>query len=213
MRTRVKICGITDRAQAAAVCEAGADALGLVFYADSPRAVSLEQAAQISAAVAPLVTVVALFVDPPAALVRDVLSACAVDQLQFHGDEDASFCEQFERPYIKALRMRPELDLAAAMAGHPRARSLLFDSYRPGVPGGTGECFDWSRLPALARPWMLAGGLGPDNVGAAISTLRPPAVDVSGGVESAPGIKDPDLVRRFVQAVGEADEQLEKDAA
>lgn len=213
MRTRVKICGISNVEQARAVSESGADALGLVFYDKSPRAVDVATAREICSVAAPLVSIVALFVDAPADTVRAVTRECQVDLLQFHGSERADFCEQFERPYIKALRMTPGLDVAAELRTHPRARAWLFDSYRAGVPGGTGETFDWTRLPSLSQPWLLAGGLNPDNVGAAIRVARPPAVDVSGGVERAPGEKDPDLIRRFIDAVRSADEHLHEDAA
>jgi phosphoribosylanthranilate isomerase len=213
VRTRVKICGITGVEQARAVAQSGADALGLVFYAGSPRAVDLRMASAICDAAAPLLTVVALFVDPTAEEVDTVLQHCAVDQLQFHGDESAAFCEQFHRPYIKALRMAPGLVVADALAAHPQARAWLFDSYRPGVPGGTGETFDWSRVPELSQAWLLAGGLNPLNVAEAISAARPPAVDVSGGVERAPGDKDPALIRQFMDAVHAADEQVHEDAA
>lgn len=213
MQTRVKICGISSVEQARWVCDSGADALGLVFHATSPRAVDAATARAICAAVDPLVSVVALFVDAPTETVQEVLAACPIDQLQFHGDESPAYCESFQRPYIKALRMRPELDVAAAAQEYATARALLLDSYRPGVAGGTGETFDWGRVPALQRPWMLAGGLNADNVAAAMTRLRPPAVDVSGGVENAPGQKDPALLRRFIAAVRATDERMHEDAA
>jgi phosphoribosylanthranilate isomerase len=199
--------------QARWVCDAGADALGLVFHAASPRAVDLSTARAICAAIDPLMSVVALFVDAPAQRVHEVLGECAIDQLQFHGDESPAYCASFQRPYIKALRMRPGLDVAAAAQQYAAARALLLDSYRPGVAGGTGETFDWGRVPELRRPWLLAGGLTPDNVAAAMTRLRPPAVDVSGGVESAPGQKDPALLRRFLAAVRATDERMHEDAA
>jgi phosphoribosylanthranilate isomerase len=213
VRTRVKICGITDGAQARAVSEAGADAMGLVFYPDSPRYVTPERAAEICRDVGPLVTVVGLFVDPNPEWVATVLSTCTLDQLQFHGEEDAGFCEQFARPYIKALRMRPGLDIAAAVAAHPQARAFLLDAYRPGVPGGTGDTFPWERIPPIARPWMLAGGLTPENVSTAIGVANPPAVDVSGGVERAPGEKDPTLIRQFINVVRCADQGMHEETA
>lgn len=212
-RTRIKICGIRRVEDAQQVGDSGADALGLVFYPPSPRAVSVEQAASISAVAAPLLTVVGLFVDPSAGQVEAVLARCAIDVLQFHGEESAAFCEQFRRPYIKALRMAPGLDIPAAVAAHPRARAFLFDAWQPGLPGGTGRTFDWARLPALERPWLLAGGLGPDNVAEAIAATGAPAVDVSGGVERAPGEKDGERIRRFVAAVRAADERTTEDAA
>jgi phosphoribosylanthranilate isomerase len=212
-RTRVKICGIRSAGDACAAVDAGADALGLVFYAASARAVDVAAAARICNAVAPLVSIVALFVEPTVQEVERVLAACPVDLLQFHGDEDAPFCEQFQRPYLKALRMRPGLDVGGAMARHPRARAFLFDAWHPEQPGGTGQTFDWQRLPTLDRPWLLAGGLTPDNVGSAITRLRPPAVDFSGGVESAPGQKDRERLRRFMAAVRAADHNECEDAA
>lgn len=206
--TRIKICGITRPEDGRAAAEAGADAIGLVFYADSPRAVDPEQAASIVAALPPLVTVVALFVDATAASVNTVLSRVPVDVLQFHGSESVAFCEQFARPYLKALRMQPGSDIAALAAAYASARGLLLDSFRPGIPGGTGETFDWSQVPALQRPLILAGGLGPDNVATAMRRVRPAAVDVSGGVESAPGHKDRALMQAFCAAVRATDQQL-----
>ena len=212
-RTRVKICGVRRVEDARMVAEAGADALGLVFYPPSPRAVDPDTAAAICRVTAPLMTVVALFVDPEVDAVRSLLRACAIDVLQFHGSESAAFCEQFERPYIKALRMRPGLDVAAELEAHPRARAFLFDAWSPDLPGGTGHSFDWGRLPTVDRPWMLAGGLTAANVGEAIARLAPPAVDVSGGVERAPGDKDEARVQQFIAAVRAADENKHEDAA
>jgi phosphoribosylanthranilate isomerase len=213
VHTRVKICGISTVEQARWVCDSGADALGLVFHAASPRAVEPATAREICAAIDPLLSVVALFVDAPEDAVREVLAQCPIDQLQFHGEESPEYCASFRRPYIKALRMRPGLDVSAAARDYAAARALLLDSYRPGVAGGTGETFDWGRVPELQRPWMLAGGLTPDNVAGAMTRLRPPAVDVSGGVESAPGQKDPALLRRFIAAVRATDERMHEDAA
>jgi phosphoribosylanthranilate isomerase len=203
--TRVKICGIRSVEDALGACAAGADALGFVFYAPSPRAVDPEEAQRIISALPPLVSTVGLFVDPDAAQVRDVLSRCALDLLQFHGDEDASFCESFERPYLRAVSMSPGRDVSALVEQHPRARAFLFDAWRADAPGGTGETFAWERIPAMDRPWLLAGGLNPDNVGPAIQKVAPPAVDVSGGVERSRGQKDPQLMRAFVDAVRLAD--------
>lgn len=213
MPTRIKICGVTTPAIAASACAAGADALGLVFYPPSKRAVTAEHSAEIVAAMAPLVTSVGLFVDPTAAEVEAVLAVCSLDCLQFHGCETAAFCSQFQRPYIKAVSMRPDVDIPAVLAEHAGARAFLFDAWREDAPGGTGETFDWRRLPDVQRPWMLAGGLSPDNVGAAIEQLAPPAVDVSGGVENAPGVKDPVRIRRFIDAVRKADQRRHEDAA
>lgn len=205
--TRIKICGVTSPEIAALACEAGADAIGLVFYPPSVRAVELAVAREIVQAVAPLVTTVGLFVDAEAADVNRVLDACPLDCLQFHGRESAGFCTQFARPYIRAVSMRPGVHVALALAAHPDARSFLFDAWREDAPGGTGETFAWERLPVLNVPWILAGGLHAGNVGTAIQQLAPPAVDVSGGVESAPGIKDPARIQRFIAAVRAADEQ------
>ncbi len=201
-RTLVKICGITRVADAIAASEAGADAICLVFYSPSKRCVTPQRAAEIVAALPPLVTVVALFVDATADEIHGTLQRVPVDCIQFHGDESAAFCAQFDRPYLKALRMRPGLDVAAAAADYSGARGLLLDSWQPGVPGGTGQTFDWSNIPAgLPRPLVLAGGLDEHNVAAAIATVKPAAVDVSGGVENAPGIKDAAKMQRFIAAV------------
>ena len=203
--TRVKICGIRSAVAAQAACAAGADALGFVFYPPSPRAVAVDRVAEILPGLSPLVTAIGLFVDPEPAQVREVLSHCALDCLQFHGSESPAFCEQFERPYLKAIRMRPEVDLMEEIAAPRAARGLLLDAWEEGTPGGTGKTFDWELIGELPRPWILAGGLTPGNVGAAIEQVRPPAVDVSGGVERRRGEKDPARIARFMQAVREAD--------
>ncbi len=189
--------------QAAAV---GADAIGLVFYEPSPRNLSdLETARAIALAVGPFITVTGLFVNPSASFVDQVLARVPLGALQFHGDEDAAFCARFSRPYIKALRMKPDLDPSLEMAQYPGATGILLDAYRPGIPGGTGETFDWTRVPKeTSRPVILAGGLAPDNVTHAIAISAPWAVDVSGGVERAPGIKDPQKVIDFIRSVAAA---------
>lgn len=208
-RTRVKICGITRIEDALAAARAGADAIGLVFYAPSPRAVTAAQAQAICAALPPFVSTVGLFVDAEPAAVAAVLQQVPLDLLQFHGDETAEYCRQFARPFLKAVRMREATDVAALRAQFNQARALLLDTYRAGVPGGTGEVFDWRRVPpALAAQIVLAGGLNPDNVGAAIQQARPYAVDVSGGVESAAGIKDIARINAFIAAVERADRSL-----
>lgn len=197
---RIKICGITRIEDALAAVAAGADALGFVFYAKSPRAVSAAQAAAIIAALPPFVTTVGLFVDMPRAELRQLLGEVPLDLLQFHGDESAEDCAGFGRPYIKALRVKPGDDIAAAVSRYPEASGLLLDTYVPGVPGGTGEAFDWSLVPHdAAKPLILAGGLTPDNVGEAVRQVRPYAVDVSGGVEAAKGIKDAAKIQAFIQ--------------
>ncbi len=200
MRTRVKICGITRPEDGVVAARLGADAIGLVFYAKSPRAVSLIQAQAVVAALPPFVTTVALFVDPQPDEVKAVVVAVAPDLLQFHGDESPEFCDQFARPWIKAVAMREGLDLAAVMQQYRHGQGVLLDTYRPGLPGGTGETFDWDAIPAeLAERIILAGGLNPANVTAAIAKVRPYAVDVSGGVEASKGIKDAALMAAFLK--------------
>ena len=205
-RTRVKICGITRQEDAFAAINAGADAIGLVFYGPSPRSLSVEQAALIAEAVPPFVTIVGLFVDPDEALVSNVLKHVRIDLLQFHGLESRQTCEQFSRPYIKAIRIKPEDDLESTFAKYPTAEGFLLDTYRPGIPGGTGETFDWSLFPKQSnKPLILAGGLSPDNIVSAIETTRPFAVDVSGGVESAKRIKSTELINQFIAGVNRVD--------
>lgn len=211
--TRVKICGVRSAEVAEAASAAGADAIGLVFYAKSSRAVTAAEAAAVVRGTPALVTTVGLFVNATADEVSRTLDRCPLDCLQFHGGESAAFCQQFGRPYIKVISMRPEVDIPAELGEHSNARAILFDAWRPDAPGGTGDTFSWERLPTLERPWILAGGLTADNVGAAIAQLAPPAVDVSGGVESAPGKKDPRRMREFVHAVREADKRKHEDAA
>lgn len=207
--TRIKICGITTPEDARAVIDCGADAIGLVFYPESSRAVSLEQAAEIAAVVPPFVSLVALFVNEPAEQIERILATVPIDLLQFHGEEVPEFCQQFGRPWIKALRVKPELDIAEACEMYGAARGVLLDSWQEGVPGGTGKTFDWSlAAQTLPLPVVLAGGLNAANVVAAIVALRPAAVDVSGGVERGPGLKDVSRVRDFIAAVRAADEQL-----
>ena len=206
---RVKICGITTPEDALASCAAGADALGLVFYPPSSRFVTMPQAAAIAAVVPPFVQRVGLFVNPSSDEVEQVLASVELDLLQFHGSEAAAFCEQFSRPYIKALAMKPGLDIQAEMAAHPQARGFLLDAYHPAKPGGTGEVFDWAHFPKLApKPLILAGGLRVENVAAAIEQCRPYAVDVSGGVESAPGRKSVEKVRAFIQRAKSTEVEL-----
>lgn len=198
-RTRVKICGITNIEDAIAVVDAGAEALGLVFYAASPRAVAIEQARAIAFAAGPFTVITGLFVDATQEFVATVLQQVPLQLLQFHGDESLAYCESFARPYMKAIRMRPELDVAAAISEFPSASGILLDAYRPGVPGGTGETFDWARVPRdLSKPLILAGGLSPANVAEAIRATQVYGVDVSGGVESAPGKKDHGKIMSFI---------------
>ena len=200
---RSKICGITRIEDALIAAEAGADAIGLVFYAKSPRAVSIQQARDIVAALPAFVTTVGLFVNASREELNDVLAGVALDLLQFHGDETPAECESYQRPYIKALRVKPGDDIAQLAAPYAKARGILLDTYVPGVPGGTGAAFDWSLVPSgLLQPLILAGGLSAANVQAAIEQVRPYAVDVSGGVEAGKGIKDAAKIRAFMQAVG-----------
>jgi phosphoribosylanthranilate isomerase len=204
--TRIKICGITSAEDARVAVDCGADAIGLVFYPPSPRAVTASQAAEIVAAVPPFVTVVALFVDEPAESIRRILDSVPVNFLQFHGEEPATFCEQFQRPWMKALRVQADMDLVAHCRQYREARAVLLDSWQEGVPGGTGRTFDWDLARGeLPLPVVLAGGLDAGNVGEAITRLRPAAVDVSGGVEESPGHKDGRKIKRFVAAVRAAD--------
>ena len=197
---RIKICGITSVEDAQLAFSAGADAIGLVFYAQSPRAVSIDQAHIIANSVGPFVTVVGLFVDAEEAFINDVLARVSLHVLQFHGNESREFCEGFQRPYMKAIRMRPELNLSDAISTYASASAILLDAYRPGVPGGTGEVFDWSRIPKdTLRPIVLAGGLTPENVALAITSTQVYGVDVSGGVESAPGKKAAHKITTFVR--------------
>ena len=205
-RTRVKICGITRAEDAVAVVEAGADAIGLVFYEPSPRAVTLKQAQEIVQSVPAFVTVTALFVNPEPSLVQEVLNGVRIDLIQFHGDEDSTFCEQFKHPYIKAIRVRQASDVVASSLRFPSAQGILLDSYKPGVPGGTGETFDWSMIPVeQTKRIILAGGLTPENASDAIELVQPFALDVSGGVEEAKGIKDHGKINQFLSEVYRVD--------
>lgn len=206
MPTRIKICGITRVEDALAACAAGADALGFVFHAPSPRNIEPEAARAIVAQLPPFVTTVGLFVDREADAIERVAAQVRLDLLQFHGDETPQFCASFGRPYIKAVRMRPGIDLLEYAARFVQARGLLLDAYVSGTHGGTGSRFDWRLVPRdLATPIVLSGGLTPENVEEAVRTLRPWAVDVSSGVEAAKGIKDPQRMRNFIAGVRRAD--------
>lgn len=204
-RTRIKVCGITRVGDAKAAVASGVDAIGLMFYPKSSRLVTVDQARELVAVIPALVSVVAVFADPEEAEVRAVVDGVAVDLLQFHGDESAAFCESFGRPYIKGVRMKAADSLEQAIAAHPGARAFLVDAYDPAMVGGTGHRFDWNTIAPERRPTViLAGGLNPDNVADAVRAVGPLAVDVSSGVESAPGIKDPQLIARFADAVFQA---------
>ena len=202
MRTRVKICGITRNEDAQFAVESGVDAIGLVFYEKSPRYVNNVLAAEISQSIPAFVTRVALFKDADKSFIRSVLQQVEIDLIQFHGSESAEFCEQFSLPYIKALGMKdPACDieyLKNSAMQYATAKALLLDGHAPGEAGGTGESFDWSSVDDVTRPIILAGGLTADNVAQAIEIVRPFAVDVSSGVESAPGIKDKEKITAFM---------------
>jgi len=194
-----------DAEQAVAL---GADAIGLVFYPPSPRAVDIDRAQAVLAAVGPFVTVVGLFVNATGHEVDGVLSKVRIDLLQFHGDESPEYCASFRKPYVRALQMAPDIDLAAEFARFPDALALLLDAYHGDIRGGTGQAFDWQRAVAPpGRQLILAGGLNPDNVGQALEVARPYAVDVSSGVESARGIKDAARIARFLTEVYDFDQR------
>ncbi len=198
---RIKICGLTrDEDVHNAVVE-GADALGFVLYKPSPRAVTAEQAAELIQKVPAFVTTVALFVNERAEEIHRVLSVCPFDLLQFHGDETAEFCRQFNRPYMKAIRVRSSDDIDRAVQQFPDTKALLLDAYVENLPGGTGQAFDWRLIPQLSVPWVLAGGLNSSNVAAAINQVKPFAVDISGGIEASKGIKDRIKIQEFISEV------------
>jgi phosphoribosylanthranilate isomerase len=205
VRTRVKICGITRIEDAQAAVRAGADAIGLVFDPQSPRYVTRERAAGIASTVGPFVTVVGLFVDATPEVIHETLSRVPVTLLQFHGSETPDQCVLYELPYIKAVRMRNDVDVQAEAAAHGHALALLLDTFVPQVAGGSGHAFDWKRIPPdLTKPVIVAGGLSSANVGEAIRAAHPYAVDVSSGVEMTKGIKDPAKIAAFMQAVRDA---------
>lgn len=202
----VKICGITRVEDGLAAAHAGAHAIGLVFYAKSPRCVSLERAVEIADALPPFVTVVGLFVNSDRGEVERVLASLHLDLLQFHGDEDAAFCGSFQVPYIKAVRVKTGVDLVQYAACFPGAKGILLDACVEGVMGGTGQVFDWGLIPEqMPLPVILSGGLDPDNVTDAIRQVDPWAVDVSSGVEASKGIKDAAKIAAFMQGVKKAD--------
>lgn len=206
MRTRVKICGITRAQDAEAAAGHGADAIGLVFYRPSPRCVTLERARQIVAATPAFVSTVAVFVNPSRNEVETVIHECGVTLLQFHGDEPPDFCAGFSRPYIKAARIRPDLDLLKYLSPHAAARAWMLDAFHEDLWGGTGGAFDWSLVPrSAAKPVILSGGLTADNVAEAVRRVGPYAVDVSTGVEGSKGIKDAAKIAAFIGAVRRED--------
>jgi len=200
MRTRVKICGITRVEDALAAAVFGADAIGLIFAEASPRCVTAEQARAIVVALPPFMSVAGLFVDAPADYIREVLGQVPIGLLQFHGREAPEECRQFGHPYIKAVRMVPDVDITAEARRYAQAAGLLLDAYDPQLAGGTGATFDWSRVPPdLGLPVILAGGLTPENVARAIEAVQPYAVDVSSGVEQSQGIKDAAKIAAFIR--------------
>lgn len=208
-RIRVKICGITRPQDALLAAKFGADAIGLVFYEKSPRAISVEQARAILEGLPAFVTVVGLFVNADPALVHSILAQVQLDMLQFHGEESPDYCIRFGKPYIKALRMRSGTDVRAYTKNYPHASAFLLDSYVPGVKGGTGMMFDWQQVPKdISGPIILAGGLTSENISQAITLLRPYAVDVSGGVEISKGIKDAEKIIAFMKGVSMATAKL-----
>lgn len=206
MTTRIKICGITRPEDAEQAAKLGADAIGLVFYGPSPRNVDIEQACAIVAVLPPFVTSVGLFVNASADEIHSVLEQVNLDLLQFHGDESPEFCASFDRPWIKAIRMAEGVDLQVEAERYSQSWGLLLDAYHPALPGGTGESFEWTRVPDdMPTSVVLAGGLSAENVGEAIRIVRPYAVDVSGGVEAEKGVKDWGKMADFIAAVRAAD--------
>ena len=199
MTVRVKICGITSSEQALMAQQYGADALGLVIYEKSPRYVNVQQAAKIRASITGSTTAIALLVNPSVSLVEQVIAEVKPDYIQFHGDETAEFCQQFNYPFIRAVRMRDGLDIDAEVAAYNAEGGFLFDAWSDDLYGGTGHSFDWSRLPSTTDyKLILAGGLKPDNVADAVAKTNPYMVDVSGGVEASQGQKDPAKVKAFI---------------
>ena len=205
--TSVKVCGITRLEDAIFAVSCGARALGFIFYDGSPRFLNIDQAKRIVEVLPPFVSSVALFVNPNAYFVRKVISDVAPDLIQFHGEEPPKFCEQFDRPYIKALRVHQSVNLIQLAKVYLTAKAILLDSFVEGKLGGTGKTFDWSVIPPdFSKPIILAGGLNPSNVRTAITAVRPWAVDVSSGVELVEGIKDPQKMLAFFKGVKDANE-------
>lgn len=206
MRTRIKFCGITRLEDAAVAAMLGVDAIGFVLVPKSRRAISADAAATIAKTLPPLITTVALFMDASARQIEQVLAVFRPQVLQFHGSEDADFCSHWQLPYWKSVAMRSPNNLVQETAAHPRAQALLLDSHGTDGMGGSGQVFDWTCIPEQsAKALILAGGLTPENVAQAVRITRPFAVDVSSGIESAPGLKDATRMRAFVDAVREAD--------
>jgi phosphoribosylanthranilate isomerase len=203
---QVKICGITRGEDALAAVTAGADAIGLIFYPGSKRFIQAEAACEIISGLPPYTSVVGLFVNAQRAQVEEVLSICALSQLQFHGDESPDFCSSFGRPYVKSVAVSDTDNMRAVINAHAGARAYLFDTQVPGEHGGTGKSFDWRLMPEKnIGHRVLAGGLDAENVVEAITIASPDAVDVSSGVEIKPGIKDHEKMYRFITAAKSAD--------
>lgn len=204
--TRIKFCGMTRAEDVALATELGVDAIGLIFAPASKRGVEAAKARELRAAAGPFVHVVALFMDNAITEVRNIISIVRPTLLQFHGGESAEDCERYGLPYLKAVPMASRADLRECVARHPHAAGFVLDSHAPGAAGGSGQIFDWTRVPhGFDRPLVLAGGLAPDNVFGAIRTAKPYAVDVASGIEAAPGLKDAQHMRRFVSEVRRAD--------
>ena len=202
MHTRIKICGIKHLNDALKAVECGADAIGLIFVEKSPRYVSLTEARVIAESMPPFVTVVGLFMNASAETVREALKVVPLNLLQFHGEESPEFCDQFEMPYIKVLRMRDNANVVAFAQDYPNAAGILLDSYHKDAGGGTGQSFDWDLIPDdVPLPLILAGGLNSENVASAIEAVKPYAVDVSSGVESEPAVKDHKKIEQFIKEV------------
>jgi phosphoribosylanthranilate isomerase len=206
LRTRIKICGITNIEDALLAIQSGVDALGFVFYPPSPRHISIENANDIIKQLPPFVTTVALFVDEQPLQIKKTIDLVKIDLLQFHGNENEKFCQQFNRPYIKAIRMKEDCDLQQSIVDFSSAKALLLDTYVKGTPGGTGESFNWDLLPKQRnKAIILAGGLNADNISLAIKTVTPYAVDISGGVEQDgiknKGMKDHKKIQTFINNV------------
>ncbi|HMU63134.1 MAG TPA: phosphoribosylanthranilate isomerase [Nitrosomonas sp.] len=202
MRTRVKICGITRTEDALAAVSFGADAIGFVFWQQSARNILPQQARPITKTIPAFVTTVGVYVDPTVEWVHETATIANLGLLQFHGNESPEFCDQFALPYVKALRIKEDMDLLEYANRYQSAKGLLLDTYSANLPGGTGEVFDWTLIPAnLPLPIILSGGLTPDNVVHAIAKVKPWAVDVSSGVEASKGIKDINKISAFMQRV------------
>jgi phosphoribosylanthranilate isomerase len=206
VRTRIKICGIREALHGVVAADAGADAIGLVFYRESPRFVTPGAASNVVAILPPFVTSVGLFVDADEGKIHDTVKTVRLDCLQFHGDESPDFCASFGIPYVRAVSMKPGVDLLEYAGRFSSARALLLDAHVPGIPGGTGQTFDWSAIPRdLPMPVILSGGLSAENIGPAIKSVRPWAVDVSSGVEASRGSKDPKKIVEFIRRVQRED--------